>query len=671
MSAWRRLLIVAVALPILAPLAAQDPGPEQVHHALSVSLDPATRRLQVEDEITLRGGGMLEVALGAQLRVREAALNGRMLPEPTLAPAEQRWTIDLGARAEQRLAFRYEGELAPLAQADHRGVLEALPPMAAERGSYLPASSGWYPQIGAQPFTYRLRLALPPGQRGLAPGALSDEHDDAHGYRATFTFARPAEGIDLFAAPYAVQERWIDRAGEPIRLRAWFHPEIAALSTDYLDAAARYMALYEDWIGAYPFGEFSIVSSPLPTGFGMPSMTYLGIDVLRLPFIKSTSLGHEVLHNWWGNGVYVDHAGGNWAEGLTTFMADYAYKEQDGAPAARSLRLDWLRDFGAVPAGQDAPLRAFTARSHGTSQIVGYHKAAFVFLMLRDTLGASAFDAGLQRFWREQRFQRASWADLQRAFEQASERPLGDFFEEWLTRGGAPRIWIEHAELARQGDRFVVRVRLAQAPPAYTLGVPLVIESESGAQTHPVRLSGERGEYELRSASRPRALLLDPDLRLFRHLEQSELPPILRQVMLDPSVVTVVPELDAAVRSKAQALAAALLDHAPRLARSLPPHAAPVLLIGTHASVESFLADNDLPATPPQAAGKGSARSWTARQRNGAALAVVSAEDAAAIAALVGPLPHYGRQSWVVFHGAQAIDRGVWPARARGWQFEQ
>jgi len=60
---------------------------------------------------------------------------------------------------------------------------------------------------------------------------------------------------------------------------------------------------------------------------------------VRLPFIRTTSLGHEVLHNWWGNGVYVDWERGNWCEGLTTFMADYAYKEEEGESAAREMRL--------------------------------------------------------------------------------------------------------------------------------------------------------------------------------------------------------------------------------------------------------------------------------------------------------------------------------------------
>ena len=78
-----------------------------------------------------------------------------------------------------------------------------------------------------------------------------------------------------------MQQRWLVREGtDPIRLRTWFHPEIRDLAKDYLDALNHYIEFYSGWIGEYPFSEFSVVSSPLQTGFGMPAMTYLGIDVL-------------------------------------------------------------------------------------------------------------------------------------------------------------------------------------------------------------------------------------------------------------------------------------------------------------------------------------------------------------------------------------------------------
>ena len=45
-----------------------------------------------------------------------------------------------------------------------------------------------------------------------------------------------------------------------------------------------------------------------------------------------------------------------------------------------------------------------------------------------------------------------------------------------------------------------------------------------------------------------------------------------------------------------------------------------------------------------------------------------SARDAESLSALVRPLPHYGRKSYVVFDGAKAIESGVWPARPQVWK---
>ena len=111
---------------------------------------------------------------------------------------------------------------------------------------------------------------------------------------------------------------------------------------------------------------------------------------MRLPFIRKTSPRPRVLHNWWGNGVYVDYASGNWSEGLTTFMADYACKLGE-SPAAAEMRLGWLRDALALPADAQPALRGFRSRSHGAEAAVGYGKAAMLFVMLQDRLGEAAF----------------------------------------------------------------------------------------------------------------------------------------------------------------------------------------------------------------------------------------------------------------------------------------
>ena len=79
------------------------------------------------------------------------------------------------------------------------------------------------------------------------------------------------------------------------------------------------------------------------------------------------------------------------------------------------------------------------------------------------------------------------------------------------------------------------------------------------------------------------------------------------------------------------------------------------------AAVNELLGELGLPKTPaPLLAG--TAAAWAAREDNGRPYLVVVGNDAESIAALSRPLPHYGRRSYVLFEGAKAIDRGIWPS---------
>src|SRR5581483_2537751 len=317
--------------------------------------------------------------------------------------------------------------------------------------------------------------------------------------------------------------------------------------------------------------------------------------------------------------------------------------------------LEWLRDFAAVPAGQDQPLRAFTARTHGTSQIVCYHKAAFVFFMLRDTIGAQAFDTGLRSFWQQHRFTTASWLDLRRSFEAVSGRDLGAFFEQWLNRAGAPQLSIEQASV----DGHALALTLSQSAPPYALDVPLAITTDAGVETRVVAIDQAHTRAALTFASTPRQVALDPDLRLFRKLAPQEIPPILRNVMVNPATRLEIASSDPAFTQTARTLAQRLLDHPARTDASDTP-SSPLLIIAEDARVAALLASHALPTIPAEVNGKGSARVWCSRLTSGQTLVVITAHDTASLAALERALPHYGRQSWLVFDGSKAIERGIW-----------
>jgi aminopeptidase N len=624
--------------------------------ALIVDLDPASRRLTASAELVAPGPFTFQLV--PVLEVQSVTIDGRDASSALTRGAQGEYRIATPKGAKLRIA--YAGTLGALESLDHRGVLRDLGPMASARGSFLPGGSGWYPYPG-RPFSYTLRLTLPHDQRGLVAGTLTSEAA-ADKYTAEFSFPQPATAIDLMAGPYVVRERMVERAGSaPLRLRTYFYSDLDNLADGYLEDSARYIALYSELIGAYPFGAFSVVASPLPTGFGMPTLTYLGAQVLKLPFIRATSLGHEVLHNWWGNGVRVDYAEGNWSEGLTTFMADYVYKERDSEKAARETRLAWLRDFAAVPDGRHLALAEFRSRTHGAEAAAGYGKSAMVFLMLREAIGDEAFRGALRAFYAEHRFKAASWDDLRAAFERASGRNLRGFFDQWLKLRGAPDIGI--ADARARGNALTLT--FTQGAPAYALDMPVEIEGGGRREIRRVRVERARQDVRIDVPFFAERVRLDPELRVWRKLDPAELSPILRQWIIAREAAVAIASRDA--EGAARAVIAALFENRPQPASldSIKSLRQPLLIVGLHADVDTALAKLGLPPRPRELAGRGTAAAWTIAQTTPTAIAVLSAKDADALAATARALPHLGAQSWLVFEGPRVIDRGVWPPAGR------
>ncbi len=661
--------------------------------ALQLRFDPHTRLLAVEAALA-PPAGEFRFVLHRSLQVDSARQGERVLPARVLARDGelQLWQVRLPLAAEQggRLQLRYRGQLPALDDAlDHRQVLQGLQPMAGERGSFLPAGSGWYPAPSAL-FRYAVELEVSGGQRALVAGRLVSEElpSTAEGvYRARFEFDQLASGIELMAGPWQVSELLHESTdGRSLRLRTYFPASLQAqdgLAAAYLADSARYIDRYSALIGPYPFTEFSVVASPLPTGFGMPGLTYLGEQVLALPFIRATSLGHEILHNWWGNGVLVDYARGNWAEGLTTFLADYAYAEAQGEDAARAMRLGWLRDHAASPDGATGSLRTFRSRSHGAAAALGYGKAAMVFVMLRDRIGEQAFVAGLRQLWQAQGFRRASWADLEQAFASACNCALKDFFAHWLDQTGSQSITLTDARYlsdAAPGESPRGRLQLdfAEEGRSQDWWLPITIEMKEGRrlQRWQALAAGEQ-TLAIELDGVPQAVGIDVDFRLWRTLPPAQLPLILRQWMLSPAPQFALADEGPALESVAAALAARLFEQPARRISpaALSKAAGEMLLIGTPGALDAWYARLGLPAPPTLPAEQGSAQVWTQRlgeglgqelgePGEGRALLVIAVRDEAAAQALLRPLPHYGGQSWLSFDGSRLLQRGVWPAAA-------
>nr|MBP7675140.1 signal protein PDZ [Thermoanaerobaculia bacterium] len=314
-----------------APIAA-------VHHDLDVSFVPATGLLRVTAKVALPAGTKPELLLNAALRVTKSSPALREVPlgdvaaffgnnaaatEPSRRVALKRYRAS-GAPA--KLTLTYEGvvrnELTAPKEEYQRGFRET-PGTIGPEGIYLAGSTFWVPAFGEALASFRMTAKVPEGWQLVSQGDGTARGADG---LARWDSKGPVDEAYLVGGPLVAYR---DRAGD-VETLAFLRTKDDALAAKYLAATAQYLEMYRGLIGPYPYGKFALVENFWETGYGMASFTLLGPQVIRFPFILASSYPHEILHNWWGNSVFVDYAKGNWCEGLTAYLADHLIQEQRG-----------------------------------------------------------------------------------------------------------------------------------------------------------------------------------------------------------------------------------------------------------------------------------------------------------------------------------------------------
>ena len=431
------------------------------------------------------------------------------------------------------------------------------------QGSYLSAASGWHPLPIDATSRFRVTISGPSGLYGVTAGRLVDLDSNEAGSRTIWQVQRPQSALALAAGYYQVGRETL---GET-QLLAFTSVENAALAPGYLESCREYLQLYQKLFGPYPYAKFAVVENFYPTGYGLPGWTLLGSSVIRLPFIRTTSLPHEIAHAWWGNAIEIDYASGNWGEGLATYVADYYLKELQAPAEAIEYRRNILRDYAAlVDAGDDLPLNAFRGRMTKRDQAVGYGKAAMVFHMLRNLVGDEAFWAGLQSAARDGLGQRYAWSDLRRHFEAASGMDLGAFFQQWTGQAGAPQLQLKDVSVLPVAAGWQLSGSILQAEPFYALAVPLRLATATRHYDQTIGFVEGQGCFVFTVADRPISLTVDPDSELFRKIYPEELPATVNNLRASRVPLVVV-----------AAGSEALLDASRDLLRGLQWQQAPVM----------------------------------------------------------------------------------------------
>jgi aminopeptidase N len=679
------VLIMLVTFP--ASLKAAEPA--AIHHELRVVLYPEERRFTAEDAVTvpedfprefsffLHGGLSPSSPTPGVIVTPEKVTTGEIPIESfkvQLAPELKTFLIKYGGVIYHAVE--------PYGQEQARG-FRMTPGIISGEGVYLSGGSLWYPNVEDGLVTFNLEVELPAGWDAVSQGERGLHDQGKDGTVVRWMSPEPQEEIYLVAAKFTEYAR----SAKNVLTMAFLRSPEENLADSYLDAAVQYLTMYGSLIGPYPYKKFALVENFWETGLGMPSFTLLGPRIIRFPFIINSSYPHEILHNWWGNSVYPDYSSGNWSEGLTAYLSDYLMKEQQGKGAEyRQETLQKYTDY--VLTGRDFPLTEFRSRHSSPSEAVGYGKSLMFFHMLRQELGERDFIAGLRDFYREKKFHFASFKDLRESFEKVSGKDLKGYFDQWLTRPGAPELKLSDVRSNLKGDKYVVTARLEQVQKdgEYRLRIPVAVTMEGQERAYQaiVVMNSKGLRFGIYLPSQPLRIDIDPEFDIFRRLDRGEIPPALTQALGAKKMLIILPsEADGIMLKSYRELARVLGESGPdtievKLDKEVEkiPSDCTVTILGweNHFLKETLPTltgyDVSIDRSDVQI-GKNKIPKdnhtfvfsiWNPANKDMAIL-FIATNSAGALPGLGRKLPHYQKYSYLVFEGEEPanVGKGRWP----------
>jgi aminopeptidase N len=362
---------------------------------------------------------------------------------------------------------------------------------------------------------YRVRLEA---EKAEAPVLLSNGNLESSGdfgsgrHYAVWNdpFKKPSYLFALVAGDLArVSGEFVTASGRRVELGIYVEPGRETRADYALDALKRSMEWDERAYGReYDLDVFNIVAV---SDFNMGAMENKGLNVFNDKYVLASAstatdddysgiegvIAHEYFHNWTGNRITCR----DWfqlclKEGLTVF------RDQDFTADQRSAPVKRIADVRALKSGQfpeDAGPLAHNVRPEVYHEINNfytatvYQKGAEVIRMLKALIGASAFRAGMDLYFRRCDGTAATIEDFLECFAEVSGRDLASF-KRWYSQAGTPLLTVR---TAHDSARRTFRVDLAQSL------APTPGQLEKAPVEMPIALGlvdPEGGDLELRSA---------------------------------------------------------------------------------------------------------------------------------------------------------------------------
>ena len=664
------------------------------NHKITIEIFPKEHKFKASDEMLVSSQGkFISLSLNKSFQINSAVLNGKKsefqfdrnayeseskrLDDDNVASDFKKSgivKIPIKAKGEHTLSLEYEGSIfeePSASQFSRQYIANQTSGIISEEGAYLSPESFWYPRGDEEMSHFEIQTTTPAGYETVTQGTRLKREIKENKLFVVWKNDQLSDAIYLQAGPYEIQEDEIDG----VKIYTYFFPGGTELALLYLSKSKQYIAMYNELLGKYPYDKFAVVENFFETGYGMPSWTLLGRTVVRLPFIPDTSLPHEICHNWWGNGVFIDYSQGNWCEGLTVYCADYLLKKKTVPGGDVDYRRQTNRDYASyVKKLNDFPLSEFRSRYNPASRAVGYGKTMMVFHQLQRKVGEEKFFKSLRRLMTDYRFKKAAWEDVLWIIEEESGIILDNFYELWIERAGAPVLSLENVSVADEGKGFAVSFDIVQEGDLYELDVPVLIKAEDGEFLKSLKVNGSREKFKVSLGTKPVHLEVDPEHHLFRRLYPAEIPPSIAKVFGSEKQLIVLPAGVDEEKQKIYRAAAEMINRTKtgviKLASEIKReelNGFSLILLGEASEAPLFedffnSVHRNAPWEKDQAEkdNAGSAVVYNHPSNDEYGIMVIGGNSKSDTLSIVRKLPHYGKYSYLLFHGETNVARGIW-----------
>ncbi|HEU4323981.1 MAG TPA: M1 family metallopeptidase [Roseiflexaceae bacterium] len=287
--------------------------------------------------------------------------------------------------------------------------------------------------VNAETALYDVTLTGPSDWRLVTTGVAVEYQAEGASQRARFV-SGPQREFTITALQLEQASAEVDGT----RINSFFRSGSATGGQTALQVASDALRAFNKRYGRYPLAELDVIEMDARSFLGVeyPGLIMIEHALYTQPGILSTTVAHEVGHQWWYSIVGNDVQRTSWLDEALASYSQIIYQEEVNGPEAAERELQGFRDryIQNRRAGRDAPVEQPNASFRSNYVALVYGKSVLFFQALRVQLGEQGFDRFLHEYYARHRYGYVSGADVVATANDICGCDVGPLYADWITR---------------------------------------------------------------------------------------------------------------------------------------------------------------------------------------------------------------------------------------------